>query len=116
MNYATLAVPGREMPTTDALTLMHVPAKFDVTKWPREVEAFLHKTTNPHHRAMLKNYFRHLLLEVAGYWDQIIVPQLIGSGNYWLPKEVKSPLTLVDVRKFENGFVHLHYRRDANAI
>ena len=76
MNYATLAAPGREMPTADALTLMHVPAKFDVTKWPREVEAFLHKTTDPHHRAMLKNYLRHLLLEVAGYWDQIIVPEL----------------------------------------
>lgn len=40
MKYATLAAPGREMPTTDALTLMHVPAKFDVTQWPREVEAF----------------------------------------------------------------------------
>ena len=76
MKYANLAVPGREMPTADALTLMHVPPKFDVTKWPREVEAFLDKTTNPFHRAMLKNYFRHLLLEVAGYWDQIIVPEL----------------------------------------
>jgi hypothetical protein len=64
------------MPTTDALTLMHVPKKFDVTKWPAEVEAFLHKTTNPLHRAILKNYLRHLLLEVAGYWDQIIVPEL----------------------------------------
>ncbi len=76
MKYATLTVPGREMPTTDALTLMHVPKKFDATKWPAEVEAFLHKTTNPLHRAILKNYFRHLLLEVAGYWDQIIVPEL----------------------------------------
>ena len=76
MKYATLTVPGREMPTADALTLMHVPTKFDVTKWPAEVEAFLHKTTNPLHRAILKNYFRHLLLEVAGYWDQIIVPEL----------------------------------------
>ena len=76
MKYAALAVPGREMPTADALTLMHVPSKFDVTKWPKEVEAFLHKTTDPFHRAMLKNYLRHLLLEVAGYWDQIIVPEL----------------------------------------
>lgn len=76
MKYATLKVPGREMPTDDALTLMHVPEKFDVAKWPLEVEAFLHKTTNPHHRAMLKNYLRHLLLEVSGYWDQIIVPEL----------------------------------------
>ena len=31
---------------------------------------------DPLHKAILKNYFRHLLLEVAGYWDQIIVPEL----------------------------------------
>jgi hypothetical protein len=76
MKYAHLALTGREMRTDDALTLMHVPPKFDVTKWPREVEEFLQDTTNPRHRAMLKNYFRHLLLEVSGYWDQIIVPEL----------------------------------------
>ena len=76
MKHARLKVPGREMPTSDALTLMHVPAKFDVTKWPSEVEAFLHRTTRPLHRAILKNYLRHLLLEVSGYWDRIIVPEL----------------------------------------
>jgi dihydrofolate reductase len=42
---------------------------------------------------------------------QIIVPQLIGSGNYWLPKGVKSRLKLVDLRKFDNGFVHLQYSK-----
>jgi len=31
---------------------------------------------NPFHRAILKNYFRHLLLEISGYWDQILVPEL----------------------------------------
>ncbi len=44
-------------------------------------------------------------------YHQIIVPHLIGSGTYWLPKDVKSELQLVDLRKFENGFVHLHYRK-----
>ena len=76
MKYASLNVPGREMATADALTLMHVPVKFDVTKWPAEVEAFMHRTSNPLHKAMLKNYFRHLLLEVSGHWDRIIVPEL----------------------------------------
>jgi dihydrofolate reductase len=42
---------------------------------------------------------------------QIIVPHLIGSGNYWLPKDVKSELELVDLRKFQNGFVYLHYSK-----
>jgi dihydrofolate reductase len=40
---------------------------------------------------------------------QIVVPIMIGSGNYWLPKYVKAKLKLMDVRKFENGFVHLQY-------
>ena len=42
---------------------------------------------------------------------QIVVPIIIGSGNYWLPKDFKQELELVDTRKFENGFVHLHYRK-----
>ncbi|NDZ17475.1 hypothetical protein C7T35_03055 [Variovorax sp. WS11] len=62
--------------TADALTRMHIPPTFDVTEWPRQVERFLQKTQKPLHRAILKNYFRHLLLEVSGYWDQIIVPAL----------------------------------------
>ena len=48
---------------------------------------------------------------IVDEYHQIIVPQLIGSGNYWLPKDVKSKLKLVDLRKFENGFVHLQYRK-----
>ncbi|MEO7259976.1 MAG: dihydrofolate reductase family protein [Jatrophihabitantaceae bacterium] len=56
----------------------------------------------------------HLAAEAikAGIVDEyhhIIVPQLIGSGNYWLPKDVKIKLELTDSRKFENGFVHLQY-------
>jgi dihydrofolate reductase len=44
-------------------------------------------------------------------YHQIIAPVMIGSGNYWLPKDVKNKLELVDLRKFENGFVHLQYRK-----
>lgn len=44
-------------------------------------------------------------------YHQIIVPQLIGSGNYWLPQDVKNQLKLVDVRKFDNDFVHLQYSK-----
>jgi dihydrofolate reductase len=58
----------------------------------------------------------HLAAEAirAGIIDeyhQIIAPVLVGSGNPWLPKGVKTKLELVDTRRFENGFVHLHYRR-----
>jgi dihydrofolate reductase len=43
-------------------------------------------------------------------YHQIIAPIMIGGGNHWLPNDVKLKLELVDTRKFENGFVHLHYR------
>lgn len=46
---------------------------------------------------------------IVDEYHQFIVPIMIGNGNYWLPKDVKSKLKLVDVRKFENGTVHLQY-------
>jgi dihydrofolate reductase len=44
-------------------------------------------------------------------YHQIIAPILIGSGNHWLPDGANNKLELVDVRKFENGFAHLQYRK-----
>jgi dihydrofolate reductase len=48
---------------------------------------------------------------IVDEYHQIIAPVLIGGGNPWLPKDVKAKLQLVDERKFENGFVHLQYRK-----
>lgn len=48
---------------------------------------------------------------IVDEYHQIIVPQLVGSGIYWLPGDVNSRLKLVDVRKFDNDFVHLQYRK-----
>lgn len=76
MQPGALNQANRLFNTADALTLMRIPNKFDVTEWPRQVEAFLQATEKPLHKAILKNYLRHLLLEVAGYWDRIIVPEL----------------------------------------
>ena len=76
MESAAMMKRNAALNTADALTLMHIDPKFDVTEWPRQVEMHLAETRHPLHRAILKNYFRHLLLEVAGYWDQIIVPEL----------------------------------------
>ena len=56
-------VPNLSISTHDALTTMDVPSKFDVTQWPRNVEKYLEQTEKPLHRAILKNYLRHLLLE-----------------------------------------------------
>jgi dihydrofolate reductase len=48
---------------------------------------------------------------IVDEYHQIIAPIMIGSGNPWLPKDVTLKLALRDVRKFENGFVHLQYSR-----
>ena len=58
-----------QLDTADALTRLELPTRFDVTTFPRGVEQHLEHTENAFHRAMLKNYFRHLLLEISGYWD-----------------------------------------------
>ncbi|MGW7749566.1 hypothetical protein ACWGKF_44250, partial [Streptomyces chartreusis] len=63
----------------DAMTSLDSPPPFDVTRWPVRVEEYLRKTQNPLHRAMLKNYYRHLLLELSDYWDQILLPEPTGE-------------------------------------
>ena len=44
-------------------------------------------------------------------YHQFIVPILIGSGTYWLPKASSSHSSWWRRARFENGFVHLHYRK-----
>lgn len=44
-------------------------------------------------------------------YHQLIAPVAIGSGKHWLAKDAKLSLELVDVHKFDNGAVHLQYRR-----
>lgn len=46
---------------------------------------------------------------IVDEYHQIIAPIMIGDGTPWLPKGAQNKLTLMDVRKFENGFVHLQY-------
>lgn len=48
---------------------------------------------------------------IVDEYHQYIVPLILGDGNYWLPKNVTNKLKLVDLRKFENGFVHLQYSK-----
>ena len=48
---------------------------------------------------------------IVDEYHQIIAPVIIGGGKHWLPKDAKLDLELVDTHTFENGFVHLHYRK-----
>lgn len=49
---------------------------FDIHLVPAGADAALAVTDNPRHRHMLKNYRRHGLLEVSGFWKQILVPEM----------------------------------------
>jgi dihydrofolate reductase len=44
-------------------------------------------------------------------YHQIIVPLILGGGNHWLPGGNNNKLKMTDMRKFENGFVHLQYNK-----
>ncbi|MFB9923136.1 hypothetical protein ACFORO_05710 [Amycolatopsis halotolerans] len=50
---------------------------FDVRSVPSGVDAALARVENPRHRHLLKNYRRHALLEVSGFWEDILVPAMI---------------------------------------
>ncbi|WP_242904949.1 hypothetical protein [Actinomadura terrae] len=49
---------------------------FDVREITRGVDAALEVTRDPRHRHMLKNYRRHALLEVSGFWEDILIPAM----------------------------------------
>lgn len=63
-------------PTADALTTLDLTPAFDVTYLPARIEDLLEETDKPLHRAILKNYLRHAVLEISGHWDQILGPEL----------------------------------------
>jgi riboflavin biosynthesis pyrimidine reductase len=49
----------------------------------------------------------------AGLVDEchlLLSPVLVGGGKRALPDDVRLELELLDVRRFGNGAVHLHYR------
>jgi len=62
--------------TSDVMTRLDLTPNFDVTYLPRKIEQLIEQTEEPLHRAILKNYLRHALLEISGYWEQILAPEL----------------------------------------
>lgn len=40
------------------------------------IDRLLAKTHDEHHRAILRNYRRHVLLELAGRWPEILTPEM----------------------------------------
>jgi hypothetical protein len=50
---------------------------FDVRDVAKKPDELLAETDNPRHRAILQNFRRHALLEVAGRWREILTPQMM---------------------------------------
>ncbi len=48
---------------------------------------------------------------IVDEYHQFIVPIILGGGNYWLPKDVETKLKLMNLQKFDNGSVHLHFKK-----
>lgn len=44
-------------------------------------------------------------------YHQFIAPLILGEGNFWLPGGNRNKLQLVNLHKFDDGVVHLHYRK-----
>jgi hypothetical protein len=51
-------------------------ATLDVLRVPREVDRQLAMVQDPHQRAILQNFRRHILLELTGRWQEILTPEL----------------------------------------
>jgi hypothetical protein len=59
-----------------ANVLVEPAPKVSVSNVPREAERLLGFVTDPRQRAILKNFRRHAMLEVAGRWPEILAPDL----------------------------------------
>ena len=43
-------------------------------------------------------------------WHLFLAPVVVGGGKRALPDDIRVDLELLDERRFDSGFVHLHYR------
>ncbi|MFI0374447.1 hypothetical protein ACH35V_41870 [Actinomadura sp. 1N219] len=67
------------------------------------VDAALAVVDDPKHRHMLKNYRRHALLEVSGFWEDILIPAMIVDHPVYRLTERGKTLVcdgMAEVRKF----------------
>lgn len=82
------------------------PPKFDITFWPRSIDSMLERTTNPHHRAMLLNMRRHILLELSGRWQEVLLPEFtveVPRYRVVTPLGAIEPIGLEAVTEFYAG-------------
>ncbi|HVX58106.1 MAG TPA: dihydrofolate reductase family protein [Candidatus Saccharimonadales bacterium] len=49
--------------------------------------------------------------DIIDEYHQFIAPIILGEGNFWLPGGSRNKLELVSTHTFDDGVVHLHYRK-----
>ncbi|NDZ18956.1 hypothetical protein C7T35_21790 [Variovorax sp. WS11] len=59
--------------------------KYDIRLLTKAADVLLPKLTNPRHKAIISNYRRHALLEVCGFYEEILAPDMtVEEPDYWL--------------------------------
>jgi hypothetical protein len=57
--------------------------RYDVKRVMKGADDLLERTENPLHRAILKNYRRHALLEIAGRWQELLTPEFMADNPHY---------------------------------
>ncbi|MFI0424514.1 hypothetical protein [Spongiactinospora sp. 9N601] len=81
---------------------------FDVRDITTGVDAALAVVENPRHRHMLKNYRRHALLEVSGFWEDILTPAMtVDHPVYRITERGRTTVCdgMAEVRAFYSAIV-----------
>jgi hypothetical protein len=85
--------------------------RYDITKTTLAVDTMLPQVQNPRHRAILRNYRLHVLLEISGRYDEILVPAMtVEFPEYCLvtPAGVRRLSGTEQVRAFYECFAEAH--------
>lgn len=71
-------------------------AALDLTFWPTEIDALFAVTDDPHRRAILANFRRHVLLEISGLWPEILTPELTVDHPVYRMGDLSGAMTVYD--------------------
>lgn len=98
--------------------------KFDIATRLDVVERLIDRTSNSRHRAILLNYHRHSTLEVCGYYEEILGPDMTvehpmyafhSAGRYWTVEGM--PAVRDMYRKMvESGSTTIHHTDEVLAV
>lgn len=78
--------------------------RFDINTLTRSADEKIAATENPRHRSMLQNMRRHLLLEIAGRWREVLSPKMIVDHPVYHINEKHRSLVLAGADEVERFY------------